>query len=138
VTIPNNVSSIGDVAFYQCTSLTSVKIPNSVTSIGWGAFYGCTSLTSVTIGNGVTTIGSGAFEGCSNKLRCDKFCGSDYPKSCNPICGLEGCTVGALNKLDCPGNEDCQECPNSANALVPWSSITSALLFTVLTVNLYN
>ena len=98
------------------------------------------------IGNGVESIGDNAFGGCGDayrsacneKLRCDKFCGSDYPKSCNPICGEEGCTVEALNKLDCPGNEDCQECPNSASALVPWSSITSALLFTVLAVNLYN
>jgi hypothetical protein len=32
-----------------------------VTSIGESAFWGCSSLTSVTIGNGVTNIGEGAF-----------------------------------------------------------------------------
>ena len=43
--IPNGVTSIGNYAFRDCTSLTSVKIPNSVTSIGEFAFYDCTSLT---------------------------------------------------------------------------------------------
>ena len=46
VTIGNNVTSIGNYAFYVCTGLTSVTIPNSVTSIGNSAFSGCTKLTS--------------------------------------------------------------------------------------------
>ena len=44
--IPDSVTSIGDYAFYDCTSLTSVTIPDSVTSIGWGAFSCCKSLIS--------------------------------------------------------------------------------------------
>ena len=63
--IPNSVTSIGDYAFYNCSSLTSVTIPNSVTSIGSYAFYGCCGLTSVTIPNSVTSIGEEAFRGCS-------------------------------------------------------------------------
>ena len=39
--IPNNVTSIGDEAFYGCSNLTSIEIPNSVTSIGDNAFEGC-------------------------------------------------------------------------------------------------
>ena len=46
-TIPNSVTSIGDGAFYGCTSLTSVTIPDSVTEIGGYEFYDCSSLTSV-------------------------------------------------------------------------------------------
>jgi len=65
-TIPNSVTSIGERAFYGCSSLTSITIPNSVTSIGEYAFYGCSSLTSITIPNSVTSIGISAFSSCSN------------------------------------------------------------------------
>ena len=65
-TIPNSVTSIGDLAFYNCSSLTSVTIPNSVTSIEGEAFYNCTSLTSITIPNSVTSIGKEAFYNCSS------------------------------------------------------------------------
>ena len=66
VTIPDSVTSIGRYTFENCTSLTSVTIPNSVTSIGDDAFYNCTSLTSVTIPDSVTSIGSGAFSNCTS------------------------------------------------------------------------
>jgi uncharacterized repeat protein (TIGR02543 family) len=59
VVIPSGVTGIGDIAFADCSNLTSVALPNSVTSIGNGAFAGCHGLTSVTIGSGVTSIGSG-------------------------------------------------------------------------------
>ena len=66
ITIPDSVTSIGDIAFSMCHSLTSITIPDSVTSIGHSAFYNCASLTSVTIGNGVTSIGDNAFDGCTS------------------------------------------------------------------------
>ena len=66
VTIANGVTSIGNWAFGGCTSLTSVTIPDSVTSIGSYAFSGCKSLTSVTIPDSVTSIGEGAFLNCSS------------------------------------------------------------------------
>ena len=65
IPIDGSVESIGEKAFSECTSLTSITIPDSVTSIGQGAFESCSGLTSVTIGNGVTRIGSSAFNGCS-------------------------------------------------------------------------
>ena len=63
------VTSIGDQAFYNCTSLTSVTIPDSVTSIGDRAFRCCISLTSVTIPDSVTSIGEEAFYGCWDLTR---------------------------------------------------------------------
>ena len=64
--IPDSVTSIGDLAFWFCTSLTSVTIPDSVTSIGDSAFYNCISLTSVTIPDSVTSIGDSAFVWCTS------------------------------------------------------------------------
>ena len=61
--IPENVTKIGDHAFYGCYDLI-VTIPNSVTSIEGMAFYGCRALTSVTIPENVTEIGGAAFFGC--------------------------------------------------------------------------
>ena len=64
--IPNGVTNIGDRAFSECKSLTSIKIPNSVKNIGDSAFYGCRSLTSINIPDSVTNIGDKAFWGCSS------------------------------------------------------------------------
>ena len=60
------VTSIGDWAFYECTSLNSITIPDSVTNIGRSAFQGCTSLNSVAIPDGVTSIDSNAFYECTS------------------------------------------------------------------------
>ena len=60
-TIPEGVTSIGNVAFAGATALTSITIPEGVTSIGSYAFTGAIALTSITIPTSVTTINSGAF-----------------------------------------------------------------------------
>jgi hypothetical protein len=65
VIIPSTVNSIGDYAFYRCTSLASVTIPASVTTIGDYAFN-ITGLTSVTIPASVTSIGDMAFSSCDS------------------------------------------------------------------------
>ena len=66
VSIPKDVTSIGESAFSRCANLTSITIPNSVTSIDAEAFMACTSMTNITIPNSVTTIDQNAFDGCSN------------------------------------------------------------------------
>ena len=64
VIMPSSVTTIENSAFEGCRSLTSINIPSSVTSIGGSAFYNCNSLTSITIPSSVTTIGESAFEEC--------------------------------------------------------------------------
>jgi hypothetical protein len=64
ITIPDSVTKIGDYAFNYCTSLTNVTIPDSVTKIGDYAFNYSQSLTSVIIPDSVTSIGKDAFWWC--------------------------------------------------------------------------
>ena len=49
IVIPESTTSIGNYAFYDCASLTSIVIPASVSEIGFGAFGGCEGLTSITV-----------------------------------------------------------------------------------------
>ena len=67
-TIPNSVTSIGDKAFYNCSSLTSVTIGNGVTSIGDYAFCNA-ALTSIVVPDNVTFIGKGAFSDMEETLK---------------------------------------------------------------------
>lgn len=75
VTIPfsvtyNNISysvtSIGYMAFYDCSSLTSISIPSSITSISGYAFYKCNLLISIGIPSSVISIGEDAFSYCTS------------------------------------------------------------------------
>lgn len=87
----SNLKSIGDYAFYNCSSLVAIAIPSNVISIGENAFKNCTSLESVSfdeacqlqsigdyafcdcsmlsnieIPNSVVIIGNGAFQKCTS------------------------------------------------------------------------
>lgn len=63
--IPEDVTSIGNFAFYGINNMYSITIPESVTKIGSRVFYNCSSLSSITIPECVTTIGDFCFYGCS-------------------------------------------------------------------------
>ncbi len=49
ILIPNDVTGIGNYAFYNCSQLTSITIPDSVVSVGTSAFSGCTNLSETRI-----------------------------------------------------------------------------------------
>ena len=66
LTLPSSLQSIGDWAFNGCSSLTSLTLPSSFQSIGDYAFYDCNSLTSLTLPSSLQSIGGGAFRGCSS------------------------------------------------------------------------
>ena len=50
--IPEDVTSIGTLAFGGCTGLTSITIPKNVANIVNSAFEGCTGLTSIVVAQG--------------------------------------------------------------------------------------
>ena len=124
VIIGNGVTSIGSLAFYNCTGLTSVAIPNSVTSIGYRAFYKCTGLTSVTIPNSVTKIGDGAFWGCSG------LTSIEIPNSVTSIGGFafEACygltSVTIPNSVTSIGQYAFSNCTGLTSIEIP-NSVTS-------------
>ena len=55
---------IGEAAFYNCSSLTSLILPTRVIQIGDYAFQKCSNLISITIPARVIKIGKQAFDGC--------------------------------------------------------------------------
>lgn len=61
ITIPADVTKIGQGAFYGRESLESVTIHDNVTEIGNYAFQYCSALESIDIPNSVTRIGHGVF-----------------------------------------------------------------------------
>ncbi len=124
VTIPDSVTSIGEWAFSNCTSLTSVTIPDSVTSIGEWAFSYCTSLTSVTIPDSVTSIGREAF------YKCESLTSVTIPDSVTLIDNgaFQGCT--SLTSVTIPdsvtsiGKEAFSYCQSLTSVTIP-DSVTS-------------
>ena len=66
VVIEKGVTNIGNWAFSECNSLTSITIPGNVESIGESAFYSCDNLMDVTLQDGVKSIGNAAFILCNN------------------------------------------------------------------------
>ena len=124
VTIPNSVTSIGESVFSRCSGLTSVTIPNSVTSIGGGAFSECSGLTSITIPNSVTSIGDYAFSSCSG-LTSVTIPNSVTSIGWNAFFGCSGITsITIPNSVTSIGNYAFSGCSGLTSITIP-NSVTS-------------
>ena len=66
IELSEDLTSIGNWVFENCTALTSLELPANVARIGAGAFYGCTALTDLVLPKKLEEIGYGAFEACSS------------------------------------------------------------------------
>ena len=65
VTIPNNVTTLGESAFNDCSGLQTVNFPASLTTIGGMAFRYCSSIKTVVLENNITFSGTQTFRFCS-------------------------------------------------------------------------
>ena len=78
VVIPEKTRYIGEGAFQNNKSLTTVKIPNNVSRIMENAFSGCVSLESVDFPDNLYEIGVSAFKGCERLTEIDLTSTSNY------------------------------------------------------------
>lgn len=62
--LPEGLTSVGDLAFYQCTKLETVSLPSSVQSVGNYAFMDCSGMKVLNLGSGLTSVGDSAFANC--------------------------------------------------------------------------
>lgn len=120
----NYVISIGNEAFKDNTTLTSVTLPDGITTIGGQAFAGCTSLTSVTFGSGITTIGNSAFSGTG-------ITNITIPNSVTTIgdsafYGCTGLTTVSMPNNVSVGNSAFYGCTGLTSATIPNNAISIA------------
>jgi hypothetical protein len=71
VVVPDGITNIGESAFENLASVTSVKLPNSVTTIGKSAFSRCINLKSINIPSSIATIDDYAFWSCGSLTAID-------------------------------------------------------------------
>ena len=64
ITLPDNLSTIGDAAFANCKSLNSIILPENIVSIGDSSFISC-PLSNITIPINTKKVGASAFRNCS-------------------------------------------------------------------------
>ena len=89
ITFDATLTEIGDDAFAECHTLSSVVVPAGVTELGSNAFEVCENLVSVSLPDGLKTIGMNAF------LSCDHLTSIVIPNSVTSIGvnGLNGCAA---------------------------------------------
>ncbi len=139
--IPDNVTTIGDNAFYYCQSLESIEIPSSVTSIADYAFYECSGLGALDIPTNIISIGDNAFWGCC-KLEtiifpeglssigkyafngCDKLSSIKVSSTVSKIGVSAFGNTPALTAITVDDNNTTYDSRNNCNALIETSTNT--------------
>lgn len=138
IRIPNSVTSIGDMAFLECSSLTSVHISDIVAwckivfdmgssnplSYAQHLYLGEVEITDLVIPNSVTSIGNCAFCGCS------RLTSVTIPSSVTSIgdYAFSGCsrltTVNIPNSVTSIGYSAFKNCTGLTSITIP-SNVTS-------------
>lgn len=93
--LPDNLTAIGNHAFYQRFNLALNALPDTVRTIGMNAFYNCTNLRLQSLPSNLVTIGNAGFQRCSNLNL------TSLPNNLTTIghSGFSGCKNMALDSL---------------------------------------
>lgn len=92
IVLGKSVKEIGRSAFFDCTGLTSIELPNSLKTIHPDAFSNCSNMSSISIPSSVSSIGANAFEHCENLKKViiqdiAAWCNISFSNNlANPIC----------------------------------------------------
>lgn len=119
VEIPQGITSIGDMAFINCTGLTTISLSAEVESVGSYVFKNCTGLLNMEIPDSVNSVGNGLFYGCTNIINvslpeeitsipsmafygCESLVDPEIPESVNSIgsSAFSGCS--SLTSISIP------------------------------------
>jgi len=130
-TLPSDLISIRNFAFYYYTNLAITSLPSSVTSIGQNAFYYCTNLALTSLPSSVTSISQNAFCNCTKLIKLKCWCtwlGSASFKSCTGLTKIwipSACaTIAASVVNDSPfyGCTNVVIYTNASSKLAGWST----------------
>lgn len=68
-TTASQLRSIGDWAFFNCSSLSVLSLPRGIEHIGTRSFQRCSSLSNVYLPNSLKSVGENAFHGCPREAK---------------------------------------------------------------------
>ena len=98
VIMDDNITRMGNCAFYYCINLETVKLPLNLKTIDYMSFTGCSSLKSIILPEGINHIETCAFQSCKS-LTSVKF-----PKTLEVIGPQAFCDCTSLTKISIPVN----------------------------------
>ena len=132
VTIPSGVTRIEREAFTMCGALEEIRLPEGVESIGGIAFSGCVAMTGAYLPRSLTTIESGAFSACRSLT--DVYYGGTAAEWAaisvadrnDPLLNAAlHCTGQSASRLDVPAMTLGEDC-SDGKPTVWWPAVTGA------------
>ena len=132
VTIPSGVTRIEREAFAMCGALEEIRLPEGVETIGVIAFSGCVAMTGAYLPRSLTTIESGAFSACRSLT--DVYYGGTAAEWAaisvadrnDPLLNAAlHCTGQSASRLDVPAMTLGEDC-SDGKPTVWWPAVTGA------------
>lgn len=121
-TLPNNLTGVGEYAFYNCTKLALTSLPAGVAVVGKYGFYGCKKLAITKLPDGFLTVSNYAFYGCTS------ITSMEFPQTLKNIAeyAFENCTgltevTFKAKPSGFMGSSAFKGCTNLLTINVPWA-----------------